>query len=100
VNFKSALLEINTNIRRELCKSLACLAIQVPESRTLETILEVHGKKDIQWNFHAAFDQLKYSGADADADIIETVRDIENSEFESLVPEGKRLSDLHQLDYL
>jgi len=100
VNFKSALNELNKNLRPGLCVSLACLAILVPNPKILEAILEVHGKRRIRWNFHAAFDQLKHEGVNSHPDALETVRIIENSEFKSMVPEGKRFGDLHPLNYL
>jgi hypothetical protein len=99
-NFRSALAELNKNISRGLCGSLACLAIQVPNPKILKEILDINGKEEIRDNFHAAFDQLKHEGAVADAEVLETVRVVEISEFRSMVPEGKRFTDLHPLDYL
>jgi hypothetical protein len=87
-------------VRPGLCNSLACVAILGPNPKILEAILEIHGNRRIRWNFHAAFDYLKHAGPDAPPEVLETVRVIENSEFKSMVPEGKRFSDLHPLDYL
>jgi hypothetical protein len=102
INFRSGLNELKENLRTGLCSTLACLAIRDPNPKLLKEILEVHGKNAIRWDFHAKFDGLKHQAADvdADADVLETVRVIENSEFESMVPEGKRFSDLHPLDFL
>jgi hypothetical protein len=99
-SFKSALHELKKDLQPGLCESLACLAILVPDPKMLEVILEVHGKNDIRFNFHAAFDSLKHDKAASDPIAAEAVRVVEKSEFKSMVPEGKRFKDLHPLDYL
>jgi hypothetical protein len=83
-----------------LCKSFAFLTISAPNPKILEVILEVHGKRPIRFNLHAAFDSLKHEGSDADEDARETVRVVEKSEFQSMMKSGQRVSDLHLLDYL
>lgn len=81
--------------RWELCSKLATLALNNRKAEILEAILEVHGKERIEFPFHHAFDNLKHEGGDP-----ELVRIVEKSKFESMVPSGKRFSDLHPLDYL
>jgi hypothetical protein len=81
--------------RWELCSKLATNAIFAGNAKMLEAVLQVHGNHRIEFPFHHAFDTLKHEGGDP-----ELVRIVENSKFESMVPAGKRFSDLHPLDYL
>ena len=70
-------------------------AISIENADMLEAILEVHGSGPIHWTFHHYFDTLKREG-----DNPTLVQIVEDSGFKSMVPEGKRFSDLHPLDYL
>lgn len=81
--------------RWELCSRLATLALDDGNAGMLKAILEVHGKNRIQWPFHYHFDLLKHEEG-GDPELISVV---ENSEFRSMVPPGKRFSDLHPLSY-
>lgn len=79
----------------DLCSKLAILALNGGNVEVLKMILDTHGEKDIHWPFYHSFDLLKHDGGDPDL-----IRVVEESKFESMVPPGKRFSDLHPLDYM
>jgi hypothetical protein len=78
-----------------LSSRLATDAIANENADILEAILEVHGRGPIEFPFHHYFDTLKHEG-----DNPTIVQIVEDSGFKSMVPEGKRFSDLHPLDFL
>jgi hypothetical protein len=78
-----------------LSSRLAINAIADENTDMLEAILEVHRCVPIDFPFHHYFDTLKHEG-----DNPTLVQIVEDSGFKSMVPEGKRFSDLHPLQFL
>lgn len=84
----------NPDFSRNLCRSLATLALEQQNADMLKVILDERVGQYL-WDFQRMFDNLKHDGSNPDL-----VRLIENSDFESCVPPGKRFSDLHPLDMM
>ena len=95
--FKSKFLEMKQprNLHWSLASRLASFALADRNAEMLKAVLEIHDSKGLHWLFNADYNYLKHEGTQP-----EIIRIIESSGFQSMVPPGKRFSDLHPLDYL
>jgi hypothetical protein len=83
-----------TRVRWSLCRILATLALEDQNAEMLKAILDVHDRQ-LEWEFHRTFDSFEHEGGDP-----EIIRIVKKSGFKSMIPPGKRFSDMHPLDYL
>jgi hypothetical protein len=80
-------------MKTRLMPELADTALESRNKEMLEAILDHHDGR-YNWWLSYELDRLKHE--DGNEEIVQL---IENSNFRSIVPPGKRFKDLHPLDY-
>ena len=77
-----------------LCQALASLVLEDQNVEMLKAILEEYSGV-LDWDFNRIFDTYKHEGGNPDVISI-----VENSCFESVIPPGKRFSDVCDLEFI